>query len=178
MERTATPTVTPAAVGIRYGLLMGIVGVILDFLLKTTGSDFKHPIIATLLALSVWVVGITFAHRYFKQQNGGLMTYGQGVIIGVLVGAIYGILSGLFSYIYINYLDPGYVESIRTYTEDTLANFNLPEEAVEQGLADITTEKLASPLTILKTSFGGAIGGLILSLIISAITKKNRPEFE
>lgn len=179
MEPTSTaPAITPASVGIRYGLIVGLVGIILDFLLKTTGSDFKHPIIAILLALTVWVVGISFAHRYFKQHNNGFMTYGQGVAIGVIIGLIYGVLAGVFGYIYMNFLDPGYIESVRAYTEETMANFNLPDEAVEKAMADITIEKMGSPLSIAKTMLGGAVGGLILSLIISAFTKHTRPEFE
>jgi tetrahydromethanopterin S-methyltransferase subunit G len=177
MESTTTP-VSTSSVGIRYGLAVGLVGVILDLVLKSTGLGFKSPLVAFILAAAVWVVGITLAHKFYKRLNGGFMTYGQGVVIGLIIGLIYGLLSGIFTYIYVNFLDANYVTSVRDYTEQTLAKFNLPEEAVEKGLADITQEKLGSPLAIGKAIFGGGLGGLVLSLIISAITKHTRPEFE
>ncbi|MBG8555715.1 DUF4199 domain-containing protein [Hymenobacter guriensis] len=178
METTPTATVTPISVGIRYGLLVGIISVILDLLLKTTGLDFKQPFLGLSVAIAIWVVGMVLAHKYFKQHNGGFMTYGQGLLIGLLMGAISGLLSGIFNYVYINFLDTSYVNSVRDYTEATLANLNLPEEAMEKGLADITQEKLGSPLAILKNIVVGAVMSFLLSLIVSAITKHNRPQFE
>ncbi|UPL47963.1 DUF4199 domain-containing protein [Hymenobacter sublimis] len=178
MENTATPAVTPASVGIRYGLIVGIAGVILDLIFRMTGLGFKMPVVSLVLIAALWIVGMVMAHKEFKRSNNGFMTYKQGIVIGLMIGLLYGILSGIFNYVYINFLDTNYVQSVRDYTEETLAKLNLPEEAMEKGLADFTQEKMGSALSIVKTIFGGVIGGLILSLIISAFTKHSRPEFE
>jgi hypothetical protein len=177
MENTATTTETPVSVGIRYGLLFGVIGIIVDFGLKVTELAFKFSV-AMPISILVWVVGIILAHRYFKSQHGGLMTYGQGVVISIVLGAISAILTGTFNYVYINFIDLDYVTAMRADMEAWMSSMNVPEEQLEKSLADISQEKLGSVLGIGKVVLGGTIGGAVLGLIISAFTKHKLPEFE
>ncbi|WBA43751.1 DUF4199 domain-containing protein [Hymenobacter canadensis] len=177
MENTATTAETPVQVGIRYGLLFGIIGIIVDFGLKVTELAFKFSV-AMPMSILVWVVGIVLAHRYFKSQNGGLMTFGQGVIISIVLGTISAILTGAFNYVYINFIDPDYVTAMRADMEAWMMGMNVPEDQLDKALADISQEKMGSVLSIGKVTLGGSIGGAVLGLIISAFTKHKLPEFE
>ncbi|RPD47583.1 DUF4199 domain-containing protein [Hymenobacter sediminis] len=177
MENTITPTASPTVVGIRYGILFGFIGIVVDLVLKVTGLSFSY--LATfLISTTVWVVGITLAHKYYKKQNAGFMTYGQGLVIAMVMGVISGLFTGIFNYIYVNFIDINYVDAMRADMEAWLVSKNVPEEQLEKSLADISMEKLGSPLNIAKTAFGGILFGLVFALIISAFTKNTRPEFE
>lgn len=177
METTATPAVTPLATGVRYGLIFGLVGILLDFILKVTGLSFKFSVTTSVLVLEL-VVAMVLAHRYFKSQNGGFMTYGQGLLIAVVIGAMMGLLSGIFNYLYINFIDTNYAEAMRADMEAWFTSMKMPEEQMEKSLADITPEKLGSPSGIPKALGFIAFMALLLGLIVSAITKHKRPEFE
>ncbi|NVO86050.1 DUF4199 domain-containing protein [Hymenobacter terrestris] len=178
MENTTTPAVTPVSVGIRYGLIVGVIGLVIDLISRSTGMAFKMPYIMLAIVAALWIVGMVLAHKFFKKSNAGYMTYGQGLVIGLMMGLIYGVLSAVFNYVYINFMDPNYVVSLQEYTRESMAKFNVPEEALDKAMADMTAENLASPMSVVKNTFGGAIGGLVLSLIVSAFTKNKRPEFE
>ncbi|SDY28589.1 DUF4199 domain-containing protein [Hymenobacter psychrophilus] len=177
MENTTTPAVTPLAVGVRYGLIIGIVSIIVDLVLKASGLAFKFSVSVTV-PLLVMVVGIVLAHKFFKRSNGGYMSYGQGLLIAIVLGSISALFTGIFNYVYINFIDTTYVDAMRTDMETWMASKNMPEEQIEMSLKDISQEKLGAPFAIAKAIFGGAIGGLVLSLIVSAFTKSKRPEFE
>jgi Protein of unknown function (DUF4199) len=177
METTSTPAVSPLAAGIRYGIIFGIVGILVDFVLKLTGLSFKYSVSLSVMIIQM-VVAIVLAHRYFKSNNAGFMSYGQGLVIAIVAGALMGLLGGVFNYIYINFIDTNYTEAMRADMEAWLISMKAPEEQIDKSLADITPEKVGSPLGIGKAMLGGAFISLLLSLIISAITKRNRPEFE
>lgn len=177
MEHTSTPAVTPSAAGIRYGLLTGIVTIIYSFVLKATDLEQK-PIMA-LLTFAILIGGIILAHKFYKQHNGGFMSYGQGLGIATVAGAVIGVLSGVFQYIYVNFIDAQYVQrtldAARTKME---ADSNISEEQIDQAMQ--WTEKMmpTGPISIVWSILATAFFGFLLALIISAFTKNTRPEFE
>ena len=177
MENTATP-VTATAVGIRYGLITGLIWLIVDFLFRTTGLSFKYAV-SIAASLLVYITGIVMAHRYFKQQNGGFMKYSQGIMIVFFLSLVSGLMSGLFNYVYVNFIDADYAARMRDDFETWMSSFSgIQEEQIEKGLADMSDEKVKSPMQIGKVMMGSAIGGVFAGLIVSAFTKKSRPEFE
>ncbi len=107
MENTTTP-VTTTSVGIRYGLLTGLVSIIFSFLQLSFIEDPETPL--RWLSLLILVGGIWLAHKQFKQLRGGFMAYGEGLGIGTIVAAVSGVLGGVFSYIYLTFIDPGYMQ--------------------------------------------------------------------
>lgn len=107
------------------------------------------------------------------------MRYGQGVMIVLVLSLVSGVMSGLFNYIYVNFIDPEYALRMRTDFEAWMNSFgSIPEEQIEKGMADMSDEKIKSPIQIGKATLSSAIGGVIVGLIVSIFTKHNRPEFE
>jgi hypothetical protein len=177
MENTATP-VTTSAVAIRYGILTGLIWVIVDFLFRATGLSFKYSLYLPA-SLLVYIAGIILAHRYFKQQNGGYMSYGQGVLIVLMLSLISGTMSGLFNYLYVNFIDPEYALRMRTDMEAWMSTLpGVQDEQIEKSMADMTDDKMKSPLQIGKTILSSAVSGIIVGLIVSIFTRRSRPEFE
>ncbi|TGE06688.1 DUF4199 domain-containing protein [Hymenobacter fodinae] len=174
MENTTT-TVSPSSVGIRYGLVVGLITTIISFLQLAFISDPETPV--RWLGALVGIGGIILAHKYFKQHNGGFMTYGQGLGIGTVLSAVGGLLSSVFSYIYINFIDPEYMGRVMELTRSRLEEKGIDDAQIDQAMA--MAQKFSSgPITIVFGILISVLSGFVISLIISAITKHTRPEFE
>ncbi|UOQ77981.1 DUF4199 domain-containing protein [Hymenobacter sp. 5516J-16] len=175
MENTATPAVTPASVGIRYGLITGVIIAILSFVQLAFIEDPETPF--RWLGALVGVAGIVLAHKSFKQLNHGFMSYGQGLRIGTILSAVAGAVSSLFSYLYVNFIDPEYMNRVMELTRSRMEEKGLDDAQIDQAIA--MAQKFSSgPITILFGLLVSVLMGFIVSLIISAFTKHSRPEFE
>jgi uncharacterized protein (DUF486 family) len=164
------------AVAIKYGLLTGLLYIafaLFNYLTESYGNFF----LALLMSIVIAVIGIVLALKEYRKLNGGYMTYGQGLGLGLMVSLIAGLLSGLFSMFYIQFIDPSITEKIIDATMDQMAAFGVDDSVLDNQREEIMASQ--TPLKQVTGALGNALfSGLILSLIIAAIMKKNRPEFE
>ncbi|GAA4036214.1 hypothetical protein GCM10022409_21450 [Hymenobacter glaciei] len=174
METNTTP-VSTTSVGLRYGLLTGLVSIIISFGLFVAhqeNSPLKYATFAVLIA------GMVLAMNAFKQSNQGFMSFGQGVGIGAVLSAVVGVLSGIFSYVYMNIIDPEVVgrmtEKIRA---DMEARGGMSDEQIDQAMA-MSAKMMNGPIMIVTALLGTILVGVILAMIISAFVKHAQPEFE
>lgn len=174
MQTPATP-VSTSSVGLRYGLLTGLVSVIFSFLQLSFIEDPETPL--RYLSAVIVIVGIILAHKQYKQLNAGFMSYGEGLGIGTIVSAVVGLLSGIFTYVYTNFIDPTYMQRIMDITRARMEEKGLDDAQIDQSMAMV--EKFSGgPLSAVFAIIGAVIIGFIISLIVSAFTKNSRPEFE
>lgn len=177
MENTTTPAVTPSSVGIRYGLLTGIATIIYSLILKA--GNLEQVTVMGLLVYVILIVGIVLAHKFYKRNSGGFMSYGQGLGIATVSGIVIGALSGLFNYIYVNFIDSEYIQRATDAARAKMeADGNLTEEQIDQGMKVVTMAMPTGPLSILWAILAMAFFAFLLALVISAFTKNTRPEFE
>ncbi|MBD2716557.1 DUF4199 domain-containing protein [Microvirga sp. STR05] len=176
MENTTTPaTATPSSVAIRYGLIVGLISTIISFALSMAELD-QTP--AKWLTTIVLLVGIWMAHTNFKQQNSGFMTYGQGITIGTLLSLVVAIISLIYTYVYVNFLDTNFAARILDKTRaDMEARGNMSDAQIEQAMS-WTAKFVDGPLMLAFVVIFVVLTGFLASLLISAITKNPRPEFE
>src|ERR1043165_2609154 len=75
------------------------------------GKDYaKQEIIGyTAMFLSMLFVYLGM-RQYRDKENGGTMTYLQGLKLGILITLLPSIAFGIFNVIYVRYLDPGFTE--------------------------------------------------------------------
>lgn len=173
---TATPTTTTSSVAVRYGLLTGLVSIIFMFVVFATGQESNQAISWTSLVIPIG--GIYLAHKAFRQFNAGFMSYGQGLGIGVLLTLISGILGSIFNYVYRTFVDPDLasrtIEAMRTKME---AGGNMSDAQIDQAVG-LASKFSTGPIALAIGIVGSIIMGLLLSLVITAITKNPKPEFE
>ena len=174
METTAT-SATTTSVGVRYGLLTGLVNIIFSFILFVTHAD-QSPV--RWLGLGILVGGMVLAHMAYKQANGGFLNYSEGLGIGAMMSLISGTLSTAFSYVYMTFVDPDYMarvmETARTKMEE---KGGLTDEQINQGIRMM--QKFSSGgWMVLFGVLGSLLFGFLIALVVSAITKNSKPEFE
>ncbi len=164
-----------ASVALKYGLLGGLIIVIYTAILMTLGMG-TNKLLASL-GYIIMIAALVLAMQNFKKENHGYMSYGQGLGVGTLASVIMGLLGGIFMYIYTSFIDPNYMESIMDQQIADLEARGMSDEQIDAAIA--MTEKFSNPaMTIVSSLIGYLVIGFILSLIISAIIKNRRPEFE
>ena len=162
-------------VAIRYGIITGIISVIYTLILYTT--ELNNNMGLSLISTAILIVGIVLAHKNFKTANGGFMTYGQGLGIGSLLSVIVGVFSGIFLYIYLKFIDSTVIEKMQEAQYIEMEKRGMSEEQMEQAVQ--LSQKMTGPeMMVVWAILGTLFFGFILSLIISAITKHTRPDFE
>jgi uncharacterized integral membrane protein len=163
-------------VAIKYGLIIGLVSAIFIFINFLAGT-FELMWVGLTVALIISIGGMVMAHREYKRLNGGYMSYGQGLMIGTVASVIAGVIGGLASYAYIEFVDPGILETMKEMQISMMEKFGMPEDQMDEAIARVNKDTTATK-QLTQSLWNGLIGGFILSLIVSAFTKRNRPEFE
>ncbi len=174
--QTATSTASTSSVAVRYGLLTGLVSIIFLFVVFAIGQESNQAI--SWANSIIPIGGICLAHKAFKQSNAGFMSYGQCLGIGVLLTLVSGILSGIFNYVYRTFVDPDLtsrtVEAMRTKME---AGGNMSDAQIDQAVS-LAGKFSTGPIAFVIVIVSSVMMGLLLSLVIAAITKNPKPEFE
>lgn len=175
MENTSTP-VTTTSVAMRYGLLTGVVSVIYSFILLA--ANLEQNTALSLLSLVILIVGIFLAHKNYKEANGGFMSYGQGLGIGTIVSIIAGLLGGIFRYVYMEFIDPAATQRAIDQARAKLEEAgNMSDAQIDQAV-QMSQRFSSGAMGLVFAIIGSAIIGFLITLIIAAVTKHNRPEFE
>ncbi|TXK48600.1 DUF4199 domain-containing protein [Pontibacter qinzhouensis] len=164
-----------ASVALKYGLAGGVIAVLYSAILMIFGQSTNKWL--AFLSYFILVGAMVVAMQQFKKENQGFMSYGQGLGLGTLVATIIGVLSGVFTVIYTTFVDPDYMANIMDQQRMELEDRGMSDEQIDAALA--IGESMSGPfMTLVMSIFGFALIGLLLSLVISAIMKKNRPQFE
>jgi NhaP-type Na+/H+ or K+/H+ antiporter len=117
--------------------------------------------------------GIILGQLAYKKALGGTLTYGQAVGSGVLTMVFASVISGIYTYLLYSVIDPSLQEQMRIFTEEQIIQQGrVPEEQLEMAVN--MASKFQTPLMMLVMSvFGGALVGVVISLITSIFVKKN-----
>ena len=165
--------VSPSKIGFRYGIITAIVFIIYGLILQLTGMAANQ--VLGYLSYLILAVMIYLAHNAFKSSGDGFMKFGQGLSIGMVISAISGVLSGIFTFIYIKYVDDSVLKIAMDQAYDKLEQRGMSDDQIEQAMS--MTEKFMTPAMILVfTIIGTLFFGLLISLVVSAITKKDNPQ--
>ena len=171
MEETSEASVK--GVSIKWGLINALIGigmfVVFDFMELPTDSPIRY------ISLLVVTILIVLAHKEFKEQGDGYMSYGQGFGIGAFFSLISSLITGVFTFLYVKYISPEYIQRALDEALVKMESMGRSDAEIEQGMK--IAEMFSSPTAILIMGIvGGVFIGVVLSLIVSAITQKKRPE--
>ena len=167
--------VTTRGVGLQYGVIAGIIMIIYGMILQLTDMATNQGL-AFLNYLFLAVV-IFLAHKKYKETGDGFLSYGQGLGIGFWVSLAGGILAMVFSYVYMKFIDSSMMDQAMEKARYDMEEQGMSDAQVDQAMS--MTEKFMTPEIIFVFGILGVLFfGFILSLIISAITKKTDPQLE
>ena len=175
-ETTTTHPTAPTvwSKGLKGGLITGavlIVFTLVAYLLDQANNQW----LSGLFNFFSLVTGIVLTHRAFKDENGGFMSYGQGLGLGSVLGLISGLLLGIFSFIYISFVDDSIIQQRLDETRYQYEELGMDDAQIDQSMEMV--EMMVTPgMLFILSILGVLFYAFILSLIISAFTKNNNPE--
>ncbi len=170
-ETTEKPTVFNT--GLRYGLYLSLASIALTLVIAVAGgnplqSDFKSWNTWVNFAISIAI--IVMAHKYFKDNGDGFMSFGQGFGISFVAFMVSIVLGGVFTYVYANFIDTNMMEELWNKTAEQMEEQGQSEEAIEMAL------NMTKSFFWVFYVIGGAFGAAIMSLIVTLFTQKKNPD--
>jgi len=167
--------VSTARVALKYGVLGSVVIMIYTTIINVSGlSQNKFlPMLSFIFMIVIMVMGM----KEYREQNKGFMSYGEGLGLGTLLSAVMGFLASMFSMFYIRFIDP----TILTQGLDKVrADFEakgMDDAKIDEAVA--FSQKFMSPGIMFAIGvFGYIFMGFIISLILAAILRREKPVFE
>jgi heme A synthase len=160
--------------GVKGGVITGIIMIVYSLLMYITEAKALQSA-SFLFSLIALIIGIYLTHKAFKDENAGFMTYSQGLGLGSALGIVSGVLGGIFTFIYLSFVDTGYMARQMDVARIQLEERGHSDAQIDQAMS--VTEMLSSPgILIVISILGSLFMAFILSLIVSAFTKHNHPE--
>ncbi|TAE27550.1 MAG: DUF4199 domain-containing protein [Cytophagales bacterium] len=160
-------------VALKWGLILGLVLVAYTLALYLTNT--VGDTLPSLLAYPIIVVVLVLAMRDFRALNNGFMSYGEGLTVGVVTAAVSSVLSSIFSYFYTNFIDTGATERAIEKIREKYEEMGMSDDQIETSMEMV--QKMQNPVwTLVVGVFFYVLMGLIFSLIIAAIMKKEKTD--
>lgn len=160
---------------LKYGLYTGCAYVLVSLMFYALDMDKITWL--NYLTYIIMIAGIVLATiNYRDKLNGGLITYGKGVSTGVIIGVVVGIVMAIYLWIFFTYINPNGISEILEMTEQKMAEQGLSDEMIDKQMT-MSGKFIKMPLMNIFGMIGYIFSGLIISLITSAILKKNDDSF-
>lgn len=167
--------VSTTRVALKFGIITAVAVIVYSTLINLTGMTQNRAL--TSLAFVILIAGIVLAMKEYRVQNNTFMSYGQGLGIGSLISAIVGLLGSMFSMFYLEFIDNTIIQQSMDKAREDMESRGMDDSQIDQAMA--MTEKFMTPGFMFAMGvLSYVIIGFIISLIIAAIMRKDKPVFE
>ncbi len=172
-----TQTASIKKIAVNYGVLLALLSIVLQVISYVLDVHIDRPWWLTVLQLLISVSVIVYGIKAFKTGNAGFLKLSQALKVGLAISLIAGIIAVVFNYIFMNYIDPDFIQKTLDFSRETMIKDypNMSQEQIESSLAisaKFMTPLIMSAIAILATLFFG----FIISLVSGIIMKKNPPQ--
>jgi len=169
-EKTST-----ARVALKYGVLASVVIMIYTTIINLAGLS-QNKILSSL-SFVFMIVAIVLAMKNFREKNSGYMSYGEGLGLGTLVSAVMGLLSSAFAMFYMQFIDNTLLTQGMDQVREDMERRGMDDSQIDQAME--LSQKVMSPGVVFAIGvFGYVLMGLIISLIVAAIIRREKSVFE
>lgn len=161
---------------LNYGVLLGILAVILGVVMYVTNAYLNPSFIYSVIGFLLLVVVITYGIKAYKQENGGFLNLSEALKVGIGIAVIGGLISAIWSYVLMTYIEPDFMAQTMEVTQNKMmeTNPNMSEDQIEAAME--MGASFSSPWIIMAFSLiGNLFFGLLISLIAGLVMKKENP---
>ncbi len=167
--------VSSARIALKWGLINGILSILLTTILYNT-QIWENFVISLMLSFSLTFCILFFALSEFKSLNNGFMTFSEGLGLGTLTLATGGILGVVYDFIYKKYIDSNIISLQLEKAQEQYEAMGMSEEQIEKSI-EKAQQYTNSGISFLLAFIFVLFIGFLCSLIMSAILKKDKPFF-
>jgi hypothetical protein len=159
-----------------WGIIIGLVSVIYSVVLYILDLSLNRTL--GLLSLLILLAGLVIAILNYRDSvRGGFISFGTAFSFGILVAVFAGVISSIYTYVQMTVIDPGMQDKIIEMASEKYLEKGVPEDQLDTVME--FSKKFMSPVFMtISGIFQSAVLGVVLSLIIAAIFKRNNPEEE
>nr|WP_295927222.1 DUF4199 domain-containing protein [uncultured Dyadobacter sp.] len=169
-EKTST-----ARVALKYGVLAAVVTIVYSTILYVAGLGQNRWL--SSMSYIFMIVAIVWAMKDFREQNNGFISYGEGLGLGSLTAAVLGVLSSAFTLFYIQFIDNTLLAQGLDQVREDMERQGKDDAQIEQAI-EISQKFMSPGIVFVTVILGYLVMGFIVSLIIAAIMRREKPVFE
>ena len=170
-------SVTPT--GNKWGLILGIVGVILSLLFTMTGmidyTGVKSNAIPTTIQYAAMAAIFYMAIKAHRDEDlGGFISLGRCVKLAAYMGLIAGVITAVYTFVYFKFIQPDFMSGIMDAAMNKAEDKGQDPEQVKKGMEMMSW--MFNPGAMAIMGFLGTILiAAIIGLIEGLIMKKDPP---
>ncbi|MDQ2656270.1 MAG: DUF4199 domain-containing protein [Bacteroidota bacterium] len=168
------PQVTTRSVGVRFGLIAALIGIVYFLVLNVAGIDMTRGI-WNWVGYAITLTLVILAQKQFKEKGDGYMSYGQGIGVAFWMGLVSAVISSIFTYIYIKFIDTGFLQLVKDRQIEEMQLKGMSDEQIDQGMK-MAAMFMTPEAMLIYMLLGGLIITVIIALIVTIFTQKKNPE--
>ena len=166
---TTTNAPTVRGVGMKFGFISAGFSIFFFLVLTLTGLNaFDNK--WSWIGLIAGIIILVLAHKQFKDQGDGFMSYGQGVGIGFWSTVVSLLIAGGFTFIYVNFVEPTAMDAFYDAQRMGMEEKGMPDDQIDMAVS--WTKKLVWPIYF----FMGLLFSMLVAVIVSIFTQKKNPQ--
>lgn len=161
---------------LNYGLLLGILSVILGVIMYVTNAYLDPSFIYTILGFLILVVVISLGIKAFKNENSNYLSLGEALKVGIGIAVIGGIISAIWTFLLMNYIEPDFMAQMSDVSREKMLemNPNMTQEQIDTAM-EFNAKFTSSWMMMAFSLVGNLFFGLIISLVAGLIMKNKNP---
>jgi len=172
-----TQEVSVKKIALNFGLILALLSIAVNVIAYVTNNHIDRPWWVSVLGAATLIGVIVYGLKAFKSENSGFLSIGEAIKVGLAISLVAGIIGALYNFIFITYIEPGFVNQMLDVAREQMVEQN-PEMTQEQmDMAIGISEKMMQPSIMFAIGIIGSLFfGFLVSLISGLIMKQNRPE--
>jgi hypothetical protein len=161
--------------GIRFGIITGIVYILVLVARYYLGTTPTQLGMASVAGYAIVVVCFYLAAKARKKELGGMADLKELFGTVFIVILITELCFSVFNYVYLRYLDPGYLDRFGSSTLEWMRQVKAPEKEMETFRQTLEEQKQTSFGTLALGFARAVVMDSLVGLVIAFALKKNKP---
>jgi len=167
--------VTIKQLGMKWGVILALISFAYFMILNMAGlaGEQAYGYVGYLFTIVIFVL----AHKAYKEEGDGFMSFGEGFKIGALVTVISTVISSILTYIYLKFVDGSMLEIIKDKAIADMEDQGMGEDEIETAMGFMEMFMTAEGILIMGFIMS-IIFGILIALVVTAFTKNADPSME
>lgn len=170
---------TTTQTALKWGAIIGVITIIhsvIGFIFKLDPTQGTYKWIGMVIGIVVAIGGLILAMKDYKKENGGFMSYSQGLGIGALLGGVAGLIGGVFNYFYQTFIDSSFTEKLKEMQIAAMEERGMSSDEIDKAM-EIAGMFSSPSMNIVFGILGSIFIYFLVSLVVSAVQKNEKPIF-
>ena len=162
-------------ISLNNGLYLGLVVVVTALILYAMGKSLELQWVSSVVGFVATVAFIIIGIKQFKTNNGGFISWGQGVKIGMGIVMISALITIAYTILFTTVIEPDIQAQAMEVQKQAWVDQGLSDEQIESAVE--MAEKFQGPgIAAAFILVFSAFIGFVVSAIVSAIMKKSEDD--